>query len=127
MARRGENIYKRKDNRWEGRYIKGYDPGGKIQFGYIYAKTYREVKEKLTSAKLSGNTRQANSKRNFAYFCDEWLTLSRNRVKESTYVKYHNVVNRHLKTEFGIYLPQNLNTVLIERFSNRLLTEGLSS
>lgn len=24
MSRRGENIYKRKDGRWEGRYIKGY-------------------------------------------------------------------------------------------------------
>lgn len=38
MARRGENIYKRKDNRWEGRYIKGYDFKGKVQFGYVYAK-----------------------------------------------------------------------------------------
>ena len=25
MPRRGENIRKRKDGRWEGRYIKGYD------------------------------------------------------------------------------------------------------
>lgn len=25
MPRRGENIYKRKDGRWEGRYIKQYD------------------------------------------------------------------------------------------------------
>lgn len=24
MPRRGENIYKRKDGRWEGRYIKNY-------------------------------------------------------------------------------------------------------
>ena len=26
MARRGENIYKRKDGRWEGRYTAGVDP-----------------------------------------------------------------------------------------------------
>lgn len=26
MARRGENIRKRKDGRWEGRYIKGRKP-----------------------------------------------------------------------------------------------------
>lgn len=51
MARRGENIYKWKDNRWEGRYIKGYDYKGKVLFGYVYAKTYREVREKLTAAK----------------------------------------------------------------------------
>lgn len=28
MARRGENIYKRKDGRYEGRYIKYYDISG---------------------------------------------------------------------------------------------------
>ena len=51
MSKRGENIYKRKDNRWEGRYIKEYDDNGKARFGYIYAKSYREVKEKLSDYK----------------------------------------------------------------------------
>ena len=35
MARRGENIRKRKDGRWEGRYIKARTPEGKIQWGYV--------------------------------------------------------------------------------------------
>lgn len=34
MARRGENIRKRKDSRWEGRYIKARTSEGKIQWGY---------------------------------------------------------------------------------------------
>lgn len=50
MPRKGENIYKRKDGRWEGRYLKSRSPSGKAQYGYIYAKTYREVKEKLRDA-----------------------------------------------------------------------------
>ena len=29
MAKRGENIHKRKDGRWEGRYIKGRTAEGK--------------------------------------------------------------------------------------------------
>ena len=33
MARKGENIYKRKDGRWEGRYIKTHF-NGKIKYGY---------------------------------------------------------------------------------------------
>ena len=126
MARRGENIYKRKDNRWEGRYIKGYDYTGKAQFGYVYAKTYREVREKLTAAKQTRLTKTTHNRKDFGYFCNEWLILSRNRVKESTYVKYHNIVNRHLVPELGMYLPQNLSTVLIEDFSNALLLTGLS-
>ena len=126
MARRGENIYKEKDNRWEGRYIKGYDYKGKAQFGYVYAKTYREVREKLTAAKQTSFNKPTPNRKDFSYFCDEWLILSRNRVKESTYVKYHNTVNRHLKPVLGCYLPQNLNTILIEEFSNALLMDGLS-
>ena len=30
MPRRGESIYKRKDGRWEARYVKGMDSNGKI-------------------------------------------------------------------------------------------------
>ena len=51
MARRGENIYKRKDGRWEGRYIKSRNSEGRAIYGYVYSKTYADVKEKLTKAK----------------------------------------------------------------------------
>lgn len=43
MSKRGENIYKRKDGRWEGRYIKRYvQKDGKVKpyFGYVYARSY---------------------------------------------------------------------------------------
>ena len=39
MARTGDNIYKRKDGRYEGRYIKGYDINGKVKQGYVYGRT----------------------------------------------------------------------------------------
>ena len=35
MARKGENITKRKDGRWEARVIKGYDLNGKAKYQYI--------------------------------------------------------------------------------------------
>ena len=37
MCRHGENIYKRKDGRYEGRYIVGKTDEGKTRFGYVYA------------------------------------------------------------------------------------------
>ena len=46
MCRKGENIRKRKDGRWEARYIKYRDPEGKIHYGSLYGKTYGEVKDK---------------------------------------------------------------------------------
>ena len=36
---KGENIFKRKDGRWEARYIKGYELSGKIKYGFCYGKT----------------------------------------------------------------------------------------
>ena len=126
MSRRGENIYKRKDNRWEGRYIKGCDYSGKTQFGYVYAKTYREVREKLNACKQTTLSKPTQIKKDFGDFCDERLILSRSRVKESTYVKYHTVVTNHIKPKLGKLHSQNLNTVVIEEFSHDLLIEGLS-
>lgn len=47
MARHGENIRKRKDGRWEGRY-KAYDESrGRTVYRSLYGRTYDEVKEKL--------------------------------------------------------------------------------
>ena len=47
MARRGENIYHRKDGRWEGRYIRYRTSDGKAVYGYVYASTYSDVKQLL--------------------------------------------------------------------------------
>ena len=46
MPRRGENIYKRNDGRWEGRYIRCRTPEGRAQYGYVYAATYSACREK---------------------------------------------------------------------------------
>ena len=48
MSRKGENIYKRKDGRWEGRYMKGVRDNGKIQYGYVYCRSYSDTKKRLT-------------------------------------------------------------------------------
>ena len=42
MPRKGENIYKRRDGRWEGRY-----KTETAKYRSIYGKTYQEVKTKL--------------------------------------------------------------------------------
>lgn len=47
MPRKGENIRKREDGRWEGRYIKARDFSGKAVYASVYAATYIDVKRKL--------------------------------------------------------------------------------
>ena len=52
MARHGENIHKRKDGRWEGRYIKGRSETGKAIWGYVYAYSYVDAKTALIRKKV---------------------------------------------------------------------------
>lgn len=71
MPRRGENIYKRKDGRWEGRYIKQYDIKGKAQYGYIYGKTYSAVKKLLAEKQIKRITRESSRS------SSKWTALGR--------------------------------------------------
>ena len=50
---KGENIFRRRDGRWEARYIKGRELSGKIKYGYCYGKTYREAKVKAAKRKAA--------------------------------------------------------------------------
>ena len=52
MSKKGENIRKRKDGRWEGRYKKGLKENGEIMYGSVYGRTYREVKDKMRLATI---------------------------------------------------------------------------
>ena len=125
---KGENIFKRKDGRWEARYIKGYQLSGKIKYGFCYGKTYREAKEKAARCKAAlANGRPepaADLRRRFSFYCDEWLRLRKGRVKESTYIKYDTALRRHIKPRLGSCYPQGLTTGLIDRFTEQLLTEA---
>ena len=55
MAKRGSNIYKRKDGRFEGRVPVGYQDNGKIKYKSVYARTLAEVKEKMSEMYHSMN------------------------------------------------------------------------
>ena len=58
MAKRGINIYKRKDGRWEGRYIQGRKASGRAKYGYVYGRSYTECREKLKAAEVQKKRRR---------------------------------------------------------------------
>lgn len=126
MPKKGENIYKRKDNRWEARYVKGYSFNRKILYGYCYGKTYREAKEKVNVIKAALINSQVIPKNNrvcLSVICDQWLHVNRNKVKESSYVKYCANIEKHIKPEIGGYSIQAISSIVIEQFCDNLLTE----
>lgn len=120
---KGENIFKRKDGRWEARYIKGYELSGKIKYGFCYGKTYREAKEKVTKCKaalVNGKPiPSTNSRHRFAFYCDEWLRMRKPKVKESTYIKYDTALRKHIKPKLGGCFPMGMTTGLIDDFNGK--------
>lgn len=131
MPRRGENIYKRKDGRWEGRYIKGYK-GRKAQYGYVFARTYNEVKNKLA---MSGNTNgqvlsESETKQkpmqsdSFSNIADAWFVSKKAQWKQSSVVKYTNILERYLFPEFANKAISEITRDEVVRFSNGLLSGG---
>ncbi len=129
MPRKGENIYKRKDGRWEARYIRGRGPTGRACYGFCYGRTYREAREKAglcRAAVLNGSPVPAFDRRRFAVFCEEWLRRQRGRVKESTYVKYGSVLKKHILPVLGARLPGELGSGAAEELKQSLLSSGLA-
>ncbi len=47
MENAGANITKRKDGRYMGKFIIGYNDQGKAQYQYVYGKTYDEAESKM--------------------------------------------------------------------------------
>lgn len=127
---KGENIFKRKDGRWEARYIKGREASGKIKYGFCYGKTYREAKEKVTKAKAAVanfTVYSASTHHRLSFYCDEWLKLRRIKIKESTYARYHAILEKHIKPKLGGYSPLRISNHDVNTFTKSLLSEGQSS
>nr|WP_294682760.1 site-specific integrase [uncultured Anaerotignum sp.] len=120
---KGENIYKRKDGRWEARYPKEYDAKGRICYGYCYGKTYREAKEKAAIARALRQDRRKDAER-FSEYCAEWLRLRETDVKLSTYTKYRTMLQNHILPALGQYTPDAIRTSHIHEMTAKLLQQG---
>ncbi len=126
MSRKGENIYKRKDGRWEGRYLKR-TPDGKSRYGYVYARSYRDVKTKLQQAAALWETnppRPKDDTMTLAAVADRWLKNLGQQVKESTFVRYYSIIHLHLVPTLGDVCVEDMTHELIESTAQELLRSG---
>lgn len=125
MPRRGENIYRRKDGRWEGRYICGYHENGRASYRSVYGKSYTAVKEKLEQEK-------EKARKGLLQGCGLTvqelmeLWLNSRRVKASSYARYHALIQGHILPQLGKYAVRSLTANQLERFVKQLLESGRS-
>lgn len=132
MGRRGENIRKRKDGRWEARFISRYDLEGKAVYRSVYGKTYLEAKEKRNAliGKETGGSDTGTSayrelkKITVGQLLEEWLNWKKDMVKESTFVRYNSLINKHILPELGSYYLSSLTVEVVNAFLRGKLRGG---
>lgn len=131
MGKRGENIRKRKDGRWEARIISGYHPNGKARYRSFYGRTYLEAKTKrndylknYSQYENICNTDPAFSRITVAQVMREWLDSRQGCVKDSTFAHYTNLLDRQILPELGTVRLSALTTEAVNDFLKEKLRSG---
>lgn len=97
MSRRGENIHKRKDGRWEGRIPVFNNDNKIVKYQSVYAHSYRDVKSLMKQNKFEIQNVNTDKKIiTMEQLCEQWLDKIQLFVKQSTYAKYEQIIYRHI-------------------------------
>lgn len=119
MAKHGENIRKRRDGRWEGRYIKGRRPDGTALWGYVYSRSYQNVRKMLLARKAESAYYSLTTENpTFEELGRIWLASLNDSIKPSTKAHYRYTMERYLFPVFG--------NAPIKSLDERRLEQGLS-
>jgi len=125
MPRRGENIHKRKDGRWEGRYIDFHRSDGKAHYKSVYAPSYTEIKEKMNKLKAVPKVqRPLTSLLTSEQLFLMWLDDKRIQVKQSTYANYYQVIHGHIVPYYRGTKANQLSTEKVNQLVKDKLEHG---
>lgn len=127
MPKRGENIYKRKDGRWEGRYIRGRSPSGGAVYGYVYACSYRECRVKRQKQlEALGDAPEQAASLTLAQAAGRFLADREKQLKESTRARYAYLLRHYILPGLGETSVGQLTANGISDFLGGLQRGGLS-
>lgn len=130
MPKSGNNIFYRKDGRWKARYFKDYDRNNHIIYGYVYGESYDDAKEKrdkiLEKNDYSNNKINKRQNKTLESLIESWLLQKKLTVKESTYIRYTELINVHIKPTLGKINLSRINNDLISKFIYDKLQSGNS-
>lgn len=125
MPRRGDNIRKRKDGRWEARYTQENCLDASKRYGSVYGRSYQEAKEKRERILSQGRTQK--KKTDIILFSDileAWQEANKIRLKEASVSRYQNLIDTHILPELGNKRMEQINVPLINRFLKAKMEHG---
>lgn len=128
MARRGDNIHKRKDGRWEGRYKDGCKENGTARYRSVYALTYTACKQKLDAIKRAEPPALRPNNCRFSDVLYQWLEYHQTPLKGATKVKYRHMIDTHLLPVLGHLKPSQVTPQVVGSFlDSKLRCGGLNN
>ncbi|MDR0412121.1 MAG: site-specific integrase [Treponema sp.] len=126
--RKGLNIYKRKDGRYEGRYRIIDEASGESRYRSMYGRTFSELRERLIEIK--GRLKQEHphsgipSLLTMRDVSNSWLESLSSSIKKSSFWNYKRKLDNHLMPEFGDCKYTDLSIERLEGFVLKKLLRG---
>lgn len=119
---------KRPDGRWEAKMTHGRLPNGKPRRITVYGRTRKEVADKLAVllVQQQSKTLVLPDRLTFRVYLQQWLERKKGTVKETTYVGYKNIVDKHLLPLIGDIKVQQLEPVSVDHLHAQLRAKGLA-
>lgn len=131
MAKRkkGEGTVRlRKDGRWEGRCVIGYEENGNPKTKNVLAKTKRECIEKLEALKKDCNIERPvklKSDMRFGDWLDYWYkNFSKPGLRQTTQINYENWIYNHTIPQIGDIPLNKLTQSELQQFFRRMKESG---
>ena len=127
MPKRGENIRKRKDGRWEARIIDFYKDNGKAHYKSIYGESYTAVKTLKKDFDLQKNkdiNKKAIFQKSMTDICIEWFNKQKIKLKYSTQAEYYRTIHNHIIPYFKDIEPKNINNKTVQNFIGDKYNDG---
>jgi len=124
MPRRGDNIRKRKDGRWEARFVIADNPGAPKKYSSVYGRTYQEAKEKREKIVREGRRILPSQSPLFSDILVAWQDANRVRLKDASVSRYQNLIDTHILPALGLYRVDQLSSATINRFLAAKLDNG---
>lgn len=116
MSKRGLNIYKRKDGRWEGRIRRADSADGRKKYHSVYGHNYREVREKMAVLEAEQNSGVKSCALSVGELMEIWLRDKRQGWKESTYACYKQLIARHISGSIADRQAESFDSLSFRRY-----------
>ena len=132
MPRKGENIYLRKDGRWEGRYIKGRRPDGKAGVWlYLWETVWTGKKKRLVLSKSEiyqdHSSLSVYGNGSFSDWAEFWLKYTFVLISGGDmYAGYRRSLDNHINPAIGKLKISGITPEQIQDAVLRLTAEQLA-